>query len=233
MQVDELAKHKRENNFEQFYNAIKNFVPQLKHYVRQKLHIAEKQGKIMKGFYKPDDIIDEVYAEIYREFDPQWDEHKLKVELFRLVKKKLDEIIDKQPQIEKYSIEQIMEQELATLEERLTVTADGELMLEDELDSADYQYLKQTPECIIIDQSIEQKVLELLDKPQKKELADNEQKAFWRLYRVLPTQSKAVVELYVFGGLTRAEVADIMHIAEYQVDAVLNNFTQNLRKLPK
>jgi DNA-directed RNA polymerase specialized sigma subunit len=149
------------------------------------------------------------------------------------VKKKLDEIIDKQPQIEKYSIEQIMEQELATLEERLTVTADGELMLEDELDSADYQYLKQTPECIIIDQSIEQKVLELLDKPQKKELADNEQKAFWRLYRVLPTQSKAVVELYVFGGLTRAEVADIMHIAEYQVDAVLNNFTQNLRKLPK
>ncbi len=234
MVVKQLIKHKQNNSFKDFYAEIEKFLPQLRRYVKQRLHLAEQNGIIPKNFYAPEDIIDEVYQEIYGKIDENWTEQQLKNELFSLAMQKLDTIIKKEAQKpQTVDIDRLIEQELKELEEKFTVDADGELVLEEELDDISYKQDEAKPQYLILERPIEQRILEMLDKDTSRELTREQQQIFWKLYKVLPAQSKTVVELYVFGGLSIGEISQITRSSQQSVDKVVNSFTSKLRKLSK
>ncbi len=234
MKIQELKDLKAKNKFKEFYSHIESHLPQLRRYIKQRLHNAEVAGIIPKGFFTPDDIIDDVYQEVFINFNPDWTEKDLKTILFKLAMKKLDEIIEKEKQKpKKVSIDKIIADELKLLDEKFTVNADGELVLIEELDDISYQQEQAKPKYLILERATEERILELLDQDTSGQLTQEDQDNFWKIYKVMPAQSKTVIELFVFGGLQTDEISDITDISTDNVEKIVDNFKQKLRKISK
>ena len=234
MVVNKLLSYKESNDYSRFFKEIEDFLPELKRYVRYRLHSIEQSGIIPRGYFKPEDIVDEVISEIFDRLDAKWTEQKLRTELFRLTKIKIDELENKEsnkPEME--DINKLLEQEMRELEEKLTVDAEGELVLEEDLDDIEYKQEENKEEYLFFDRATEERILEMLDKDKAEELTMAERVTFGRLLKIMPARSKTIVELYVFGGLSTDEISDITSIKSDNVNQAINSFVQKLRKLLK
>ncbi len=232
MVVKNLLEHKANNNADKFFEEIKRFLPRLRGYIAQRLHIEERKGTIRKNFYKPDDILDEVILEIYNKISQECTEEKLKQELFRAAINKLNSIAKREVK-EKISFDELIDRELEELEEKFTVNADGELVLTEELDDISYHQQDYELHYIFVDNDIERNLLPLLDKKVSEELSESQRNAFWKLYSILPAQSKTIIELHVFAGLSGDEIAPILEVKQERVDSVISAFTGKLKNLSK
>ncbi len=231
MQTQQLNTYKNNNQLDKFFEHLNENLPNLKRFIKQKLHIAEKNGIIPKGFYAPEDIIDEVYQIIYEEFDPNWTENQIKTKIFQLAIDKLNQILKQESQKpEKIDIDTLIEQETRFLDEKITIDADGEFVLVDELDDISYQQAKAQPQYLILERPIEEKLLELYDKDSKEQLTKTQENNFWKLYKYTPAQSKLVIELLVFAGLSTDEITDITEIPQNNVKKIITTFKNKLRK---
>ena len=231
MQSQKLNEFKQNKQLDKFFEHLNENLPDLKRFIKQKLHIAEKNGIIPKGFYAPEDIIDEVYQIIYEEFDPNWTENQIKTKIFQLAIEKLNQILKQESQKpEKVDIDALIEQETRFLDEKITIDADGEFVLVDELDDISYHQKDAQPHYLILDRNTEEKLLELYDKDSNDKLTETQQNNFWKLYKYTPAQSKLVVELLVFAGLSTDEITDITEIPQNKVEKIITTFKNKLRK---
>ena len=140
MIIVELNKHKEENNFKEFYKKISTFIPSLKNFASLKLKLAENESLIDRGFYKANDILDEVFLEVFKTFSPNVDEKQLKQILFL---KTIQKISEKTEEEEKYpneiSFDAILKEELDLLNEDYSVEADGDYIFDEDLEDISYK----------------------------------------------------------------------------------------------
>ncbi len=232
MVVKNLLEHKANNNADKFFEEIKRFLPHLRGYIAQRLHIEERKGTIRKNFYKPDDILDEVILEIYNKISQECTEDKLKQELFRAAINKLNSIAKREVK-GKISFDDLLDQEIQEMEEKITVNAEGEIVLTEDLDDISYHQQDYDPKYIFVDNDIERNLLPLLDKKVSEELSESQRNAFWKLYNIIPAQSKTIIELHVFAGLSSEEIASILEVRQEKVSSVISSFTGKLKNLSK
>ncbi len=220
-----LTEYKRTNNIKDFGKVLSKFIPNLRKYIRTKLKIAETKKKIPKGMYTPDDILDEIYLKVFNEFDDSdKNPDSLKLKLFMITNELLSEKIKTENwRTKKVDIDEIMKEELKTLEENFTVDADGDFVMFDELDDISYKQEEFKPNLIILGKSLEEDLIKSLDLEEKGISEDLEKrKTLGQLYAELSELSQSILDLYAFGNLSVEEIAEVQNMKVEDVERFIS-----------
>jgi DNA-directed RNA polymerase specialized sigma24 family protein len=205
--LDQLKAYKEAGNLGEFNKILIKFLPNLKEVVSLKIKQFERNGWIPRNMYSPQEIVDEIYLKIFENFSEEWtDPSKLKVEMFLLAGKVLDEIKEKH-QGKKISFEKFYRDELKELEEEYTVDADGDLVMIEELDDISYHLDEYKDRILLLDAEQTDELLKGLDI--EEETGGESRQEISRAYSKLPELSQSVINHYVFGKLTKEEVAKV------------------------
>ncbi len=223
-EIAELTEYKSTNNIKEFGKVLSKFIPSLRKYIRTKLKVAEAKKKIPKGMYTPDDILDEIYLKVFNEFgDTDKDAGALKLKLFTLTNELLKEKLKTEDwRTRKIDIDELLKNELKTLEEEFTVDADGDFVMMDELEDISYKQEEFEPNLIILEKSQEEDLIKSLEL-EGKEIPDDmeKRKALGQLYSELSELSQAVLDLYAFGNLTIEEIAEVQNMKVEDVEKLI------------
>jgi len=232
MLVKQLYRHKEENDFEQFYNKISALVPDLKKFTARSLKAAESQGAIDRGFYNAEGILDEIYLEVFEDFSDIIDKEKIKTILFSKAVQKIEEKkILEQETPEYQSTEKMLKQELDALDERFTTQADGDLILNTELDDISYKQQTERPLNVILDETLEQQLIKKLDMSDTLLPSLEHRSIFGALYNNIPPRSKSVLELFAFGNRSFYEISEILEVPEDIIDRIMDKLKERFRLL--
>ncbi|WP_299528037.1 hypothetical protein [uncultured Lutibacter sp.] len=232
MIIIELNKHKQENNFKEFYKKISTFIPSLKKLASSKLKLAENEALIDKGFYNTNDILDEVFLDVFKTFSSNMNEKQLKQ---TLLLKTIQKINEKTEEEEKFpndiSIDAILKEELDLLNEDYSVEADGDYIFDEDLDDISYKQNSFKSAHFILDQPLEMELTGKLNLSNASLSSDKSRTLFGSSFYTLPTISKRIIELFVFGDQTTAEIADTLFVEEEKVQKVIVRVKERLEKL--
>ena len=228
-----LQQQKAQADKPAFFETLQDVAPGLRNYIRQRLHSAERRGIIPPGLYAPEDVLDEVLLEAYETFDqmPQ-DEQGLRVRLFQMANRRLDEIIQQEAWHQRaISLEDILADEMKMMDEipQMTVDADGDIVLVEELDDAEIE--PPEPEIILLEDSFEDEILTAMGVDRTLVKEDQAQRALLaHLYDRLPEQSRILVDLWTRGRLSIEEIALVQAISVEQVRTTLERVRQEFQR---
>jgi DNA-directed RNA polymerase specialized sigma24 family protein len=230
MVVKLLAQHKEENDFEQFYNKISVMEPDLRKFMTRSLMAAENQGAIDRGFYNADELLDEIYLEVFKEFADYMDIEKIKTILFSKAVQKIEEKkIIEQETPEYVSTEKMLKEELNALDEQFTMDADGDLILNTELDDISYKQVSERPNNVILDTTLEQQLIKKLDLDDSLLPSLERRTTFGALFTNIPPRTKSVLELYAFGNRNHYEISEILEVPETVIDKIMEKLNERFR----
>ena len=230
MVIKQLARHKEENDFEQFYNKISAMEPDLRKFMTRSLKAAENQGAIDRGFYNADELLDEIYLEMFEEFADYMDKEKIKTILFSKAVQKIEEKkIIEQETPEYISTEEMLKEELNALDEQFTMDADGDLILNTELDDISYKQISERPNNVILDTSLEQELIKKLDLKDSLLPSLERRTTFGALFTNIPLRTKSVLELYAFGNRSHFEISEILEVPETVIDRIMEKMNERFR----
>ncbi len=203
-------------------------------YVKQRLKVAENMGILPKNMYQSTGIIDDVVVKIYEmTVDEDIDVNQLNLMMFSMTNKKLLDLFEKEKWHKKsISTRKLLEEELAQLEEKFTVDANWDLIMNDELDDISYHQENEEPSLLQSDE-VQQNIVDFLELKDKAFLKDEtKQDMLRKMYRTLPLQTSNVVDLYIIGKLNLQEIATILdsEIIELKriIDFVKDKFKKRL-----
>jgi len=219
-----LKQHHANADREAFFQQITEVAPGLESYVRNRLRTAERNSLILPDLYATDDILDEVFLSVYEHFpDMPQDESALRVRLFQLADEKLDEIIRQESwRNQALSLERVLSDEMKLLDEipQMTVDADGEIVMVEDLDDAELP--PSEPEAMFLEDSFEDEIIHRL------ELDGALIKSDWamhqllaRFYAELPAQSRIILDLWTRGRLSVEEIAQVRGVSAEQVREII------------
>jgi len=224
-----LKAHQKTDKRKKFGKKVLKIIPELKPYVRHRLFLANSLEIIPKNMYRSTGIIDDAIIELFESDISQLTSTvDLRLHLFKLVKEKLDVIYTKESWHQKsVSTDKILHQELNKLKEKYTIDADGDFVMNEELNDISYQQKNFTPQLFLSDDS-QQSVLTAFDIDQ---LDERRKKVFKNLYSVLSLEASNVVDLYIFGKLNTTEIAKIKNTDEPTVRAIILQVKDRIQKV--
>ncbi len=219
-----LSSHKAQANQRAFYQQLEHIAPGLRNYIRQRLLSAERRRLIPPGLYAPEDVLDDVLLHVYEHFDEMpTDEEALRIKLFQLANERLDELLqDEAWHRNAVSLEELLSDELKLMDEipLITVDADGDILLVEELDDA--ELAPQEPKLVLLEDSFEEELMATLGLDRRLVKADKGQRAILaHLYDRLPEQSRILLDLWTRGKLTVEEIAKVRALSVEQVQTIL------------
>ncbi|WP_422080969.1 hypothetical protein [Ulvibacterium sp.] len=230
MSTKELYKHKQENDFEQFYEKLETFLPELKKFMTGSLKAAERQGDLDVGFYDAEGMLNEVYLETFKTFSGEMDEKRLRRSLFKKAIQKMDEkrALEIPDDVNTHAL---LKAEMKLLNEDFTTDGDGDLILNEELDDISYQQKQGWSKQIYLDASLEQLMIQKLGLNEASLLSDEKRRLLGFLYSTIPLRSKMVVELLVFGNQDTLEISEILEVPEEVIKRTLFKAKERFRLL--
>ncbi len=231
--MDTLHTHKAQQDLQAFSLALEQVAPGLRNYIRQRLGSAERRGLLPPGLYEPNDVIDDLWLAVYQQWEslPQ-DEKSLRVALFQMANRRLDEIIQQEAWHRRaVSLEDILKDEIQMMDEipQITVDADGDILLVEELDDAEWE--PPEPSMVLLEESFEDELLETLGvepEPVKGSLPQRARLA--HLYDELPEQTRILLDLWTRGRLPPEEIAQVQGVTVAQVEATLERVRIEFRR---
>lgn len=220
-------------NSEEFGKRILSAVPHIYPYLKHRLYIAEASGLIPRNMYKANGLLDDAILDLYDETDDLSDDMKLKLRLFALVDKRMDELYEKESfHKNTMSTAEILRKELKTLEENFVMDADEDIMMSDELDDISYHQKDYQKQVFLYDDAEKNiiRTLELTDS--KRALDKTERMLLNKIYTWLPRKTSNILDLYVFGKMSVDEIADVKGVNREEIQqlmlAVRKSFRKNL-----
>ncbi len=204
---------------DKFGKKILDIIPSLNPYVHHRLYIATELGIIPQNMYVDSDIVDEAIIALYEgnlsAFNSSYD---LKLELFKLVKQKLDHIFTSESWHQKsMSTDKLLHQELNNLKERFTFDGDQDSVMNEELADISY-HQKDFNVPLKLYEDAQHSVISAFDLKQW----DEPQKNFFnKLYNFMSLEASNVVDLHIFGKLNSTEIAHIKGVDEPIVRAII------------
>jgi len=200
-----LIKLKNEGDKEAFNALVLKILPTLRNYVNRGLNVFIRNGNFSKGKYKGDDIIDQLFIEIYDHIE----EVKHEKYFYAWLYLKADEIME-DIQIEEAfnefffkNIDAYSKPEWDAMEEKYTKDADGDLLLIEELSDSSYNHNDYELKPVFVEDN-EVAFIDKIDKHLKRSTVKNHT-AF--VVRNLPFAMRQVFELFTNEGLTLEEIA--------------------------
>lgn len=223
---------RQEANFEEFYKKSLETIPSLKKFAASKLKLAENEGLIDRGFYDPNEILDEVFMDVFKTFSNDMDEKHLRHTLFLRTIQKINHKIEKENQFaEDLNIDAILKDELDLLKENYSVEADGDYIFNEDLDDISYKQNSFSPAEFILDQPMELEISGKLDLKEMPLSTDKSRALFGATFYTLPPISKNIIELYVFGNQDVLEIAETLKVSEATVRKVIDRVKERLERL--
>lgn len=232
MKIKDSMPLSQEANFEEFYKKSSAIIPSLKKFAASKLNLAEKEGLIDKGFYDANEILDEVFLEVFKVYSNDIDEKQLRQILFLRTIQKINHKIEKENQFtEDLNIDTILKDELNLLKENYSVEADGDYIFDEDLDDISYKQNSFNPAHFILDQPMELEITGKLDLNDTPLFSDRTRALFGATFYTLPPISKNIIELYVFGNLDILEISETLKVSEDTVRKVVDRVKERLERL--
>jgi DNA-directed RNA polymerase specialized sigma24 family protein len=231
--MTDLKRYKHEDDRAGFIQAVMQLAPGLRNYIHQRLRSAERRGLIPEDLYDANDVLDDILLQAFDQLDTMPTEpDALRVRLFQLADNRLDAIIEQEAWHRRaVRLEDILADEMTMLDEipQMTVDADGDIVLVEELDDAELE--PPEPEVILLEDSFEAELLDAMGVDRARVQEDEAQRALLaHLYDRLPEQSRILVDLWTRGRLSVEEIAQVRGIPADQVRAILTRIRAEFRR---
>lgn len=220
----ELKANKDRENFNKLINSV---LPTLKTYIHKRLSIAVKKGQIPENKYKLDDFVTELYIAAYDHIE----EVKTDRFLYPWFIKKIDEIFKDTFVDEEFddfffkNIDDFTEVEWKEMEEKYWVDADGDLIMEEDLDDSLYQDHSYDLADVFTFNDEDKLIQSINDK--MKASAIN--KTINLLTFKLPLNLRSVFELKTIYSFSYKEISRIKQIPVEEVIELLRTAKENLK----
>ncbi|MCK0131616.1 sigma-70 family RNA polymerase sigma factor [Flavobacteriaceae bacterium F08102] len=158
----QLKKNKDKTSFNKQFLAIS---PELKKYIVNRLNSAIKKGHFSKNKYNVDDVLDQLFIEVYDAIDQFDNEDEFYIWLFKQTNQLLDDMIDEEKFDDQFlkNIDDYSKPEWDEMQEHYSTDGGGDLLLIEELDDMSYNHNDYT----LNDVFIEDKETGLIDKIDK------------------------------------------------------------------
>ena len=211
----------------EFDKKVLSAIQHLHPYVKHRLYIGESTGILPKNMYFSNGIIDESIVKVYENgFDIDADAMEIKLKLFGIVDKDLDELFKKEAFHQNtVSTNTILEEEMDRLKEDYTIDADLDLVLNTELN--DISYRQDNAEHIFVYDDSYSDVLNAFDIEDTAKIKSKN--LLGSLYSWLPIMAADIIDLYSFGKLSFEEIAKVKHIEVENVEKIFDAVKKSFR----
>jgi len=222
-------KEEKPKNLEQ---KILSIVQLLHPYVKQRLRMGGNLGILPKNMYRSNEIIDEVILKLYEDnIKSDIEINQLRLLMFTIANNNLFNLFENEKwHKDSISTKILLEEELRLLEEKFTVDADFDYIMNEELDDISYHQNKEETHLLQSDE-IQQNVVDFLEL-KKNIFYDNQdnQNTLSKLYRNLPLQTSNVMDLYVLGKLNYQEISTILDADIIEIKRIISFVKENFKK---
>lgn len=213
----------------EFDRKVLSAVQHLKAYVKHRLYIAESTGVLPKNMYNSNDIIDESIAKYYSKgINIDLEEMAIKLQLFKIVYNDLNELLKKEAfHKNTQSTSTILEEELDSLEEKFTLDADMDYVMNEDLEDISYQQDNKHKHLFLYDDKDSSVInafeIEDISSQQTKRLLG-------RFYMWLPMNITDIIDLFVFGKLSFEEISKVKDIEVKRIVRIFESVQRSFRK---
>ncbi|MDH3323089.1 MAG: hypothetical protein OEM04_08875 [Flavobacteriaceae bacterium] len=200
-------------------------------FVKQRIKVGENLGVFPKNMYRPNEIIDEVVLEIYENgIHEEMDIDQLRLMMFDLSNNKLMSLFENEKWHKKsISTKHILDEELSQLEEKYTMDADNDLIMNEDLD--DISYHQDDHIQLLPYEDAQDNVFSFLDVKDVSQFKDLKyDSGLFKTYYTLPVQTSNVVDLYILGKLNMQEIASILHLEVVEVKRIIDYAKEKFKK---
>ena len=225
----DLIKLKKEGNQTSFNALVLQMMPQIRQYVNTQLNIAIKKGQFSKNKYKADDIIDQLFIEIYDHIE----EVKKEEHFYQWLYKKTNALLEDLSITEEFddfffkNIDDYSKPEWDAMQEKYSSDADGDghLKLIEEFEDRSYNHNDYTLNHVFIENK-EKKWIEKIDKDLSEE---DIKKHISMVLHNLPSAMRNVFELFTTQELSLEEIAQIRNNTIKDVEHLLKDAKKALQ----
>jgi DNA-directed RNA polymerase specialized sigma24 family protein len=218
-----LKKNEDKTSFNEYFMKI---TPKIRKYIDGRLITAILKGHFSKNKYKADDIIDQLFIEIYDHIDEIKDEKEFYLWLFKKTNELLEDI-EVEEEFDDYffkNIDEYTKPEWDELQEKYSTDGDGDFVMLEEFDDPSYNHHQYTLNHVFIEDN-EKALIAKIDK----DLSSQDLKNHIRTVLInLPFPMRHVFELAThhhleleeIGRLTNRTVKDVKKLLKQAKDAL-------------
>ena len=222
-----LIASKKEENRVSFNTQLLNILPEVKKYINGRLNVAIKKGHFSKNKYKADDVIDQLFIEIYKHIDEVNKGEDFYLWLFKKTNKLLEDIIV----IEEFddfffkNIDAYSKPERDEMIENYSTDGDGDLVMIEELDDRSYNHNDYTLNHVFIEDD-EKELTNKIDKSLSEAEID---KHINMVLNNLPLAMHNVFDLFTNQQFSIEEIAEIRNSSITEVEKLLTDAKKALQ----
>ena len=161
----DLKRFKKENKKAEFNSLLLKTLHQVKQYITSRMSTALSKGDLPKGKYKVDDFIDQLFIEVYDNFDSVKNEKELHPWLFKKADELLEDTITDEDFNEYFfkNIDNYSKPEWDEMEENYSTDGGGDYVMIEELDDISYPKNDYILNHVFVEDN-KQKIQDKLDK---------------------------------------------------------------------
>ncbi|MEN8124798.1 MAG: hypothetical protein ABFR32_06655 [Bacteroidota bacterium] len=224
--------NKKDEKSKSLEQKILSIIQLLHPYVKRRLRMGENLGILPRNMYRSNEIIDDVILNVYEDkVKSDIDIYQLRLMMFTKTNNKMFDLFENEKwHKDTISTKILLEKELRLLEEKFTIDADFDFIMNEELDDISYHQNKGEPHLLQSDE-IQQNVVDFLELKENI-FYDNEenQDTLRKMYRNLPLQTSNVMDLYVLGKLNYQEISTILDADIVEIKKIIGFVKENFRK---
>lgn len=214
-----LVQSKKDKDVTAFNQLLLKTLPEIKKYIARRLNRAIKKGKITSDSYQVNDIVDQLFIEVYDNIEEVKHENDFYLWLFKKADALLEGIlIDEEfDQLFFEDIKNFSTPQWKDLEEKYTIDGGQDFVLMEELDNTTYT----TNEYQLQDVFIEDNEKELIDKLDKEMSQEKIDRYINMVLYNLPPLMVSVFELHTKYKFKFTEIAAIKNISQQEVNQLI------------
>jgi DNA-directed RNA polymerase specialized sigma24 family protein len=226
--LPDLIELKREGSKELLKDLLKHLLNDLAIYIRRRLKTAEMTSAVKRGRFKIQELIDEIYLIIHDRLEeiPR-DESAMMVWLHRVADEYLAEKF-RELEFEKENldrIENILEDEYDSLEEKFAMDADFQIVPLEELDEYEDPHPVYNANQLQYGNGEDDIINDLVLKLNEEVIHDKIEKELLKL----PVLKRTIMDLYLTEQLTVDEISKIKGISVHEVEEVIKEVNGQLK----
>lgn len=226
---ENLEEFKESEDEASFKTLVKDLLPGLERYVQRMFKSAKNADLINKGDTTTDDIVDEIILRTFKTFEEK--PHKaedMNIWMMQETDNVLNELID-DAKYSKHatSVEDLVDSEFATLEEKYVFDSSGDPIMIEDLDEYEYpESLMGIEEAYLVSGSEKEtvdKISDKLSRKQMKEMIRNE-------LVNLPLRHQSVYDLFFFEQTSIDDIALIKNESPDRIEEIIEEVKDFLKR---
>jgi len=222
-----LIQLKKEGDKASFNQLVLKIIPKIRKYVNGEFNNAIKKGNFPIDKYKANDIIDQLFIEIYNHIEEVKTENDFYMWLFKKTNELLEDIITEEEFDNLFfkNIDDYSKPEWDEMQENFSTDGGGDLLMIEELDDYSYNHNNYTLNNVFIENN-DKALAEKIDKELNEEEIENH---IALVLHKLPNPMRNVFELYTNEQLEIEEIAQIRNNTVAEVKQLLNDAKKALQ----